>query len=401
MRKIVVSPTLFSEKNISDYKDFYKKYLYPLRRKDTFLKEAESILKRFEEKNVPNHLITDHVADKIVSDATFLLETHIGKGVADQFNQEIPLERTKKFNDNIGDEHWLKSLVTGFAEVLENARAMVEAKWKFKKQYLAFVKACVQYDGLHPDIEKRDPLKFKRFNLWATHYYRSRKPLVVMKCLLSFEEFNAQFLKLYNKRKPIKFGGIIIPFEKLHEIKITTTFLLNDEIELLAHKHRFPWSEEDKDKERFILHCKDETEEYHSNPFEEETTEQSKPAQVQETRVLLIAYPKALKLFNQGIDKYEEGIYLRNSLDDLRLSLELLLKQLLKNRRSLENQLADIGRYKKEKGFSPELLNMFDRLLNYYSSYQNNNVKHDDNVNLAEVELIISLTCTFIVFILK
>jgi hypothetical protein len=401
MRKIVISPTLFSEKNIADYKEFYKGYLLGVKRKDAFLKEADSILKRFEEKNVPHHLMVDQVAENIIRDANSILETYIGKDVVDQFNQEIAFKRSKKFAENIGDEHWLKSLVTGFAEVLENAKASVEARWKFRKQYLAFVKACVQYDGLHPDIEKRDPLKFKRFNVWATHYYRSRKPLVVMKCLLSFEEFNAQFLKLYNKRKPIKFGGIIIPFDKLHEIKITTTFLLNDEIELFAHKHKFTWYEENKDKEQFILHCKDETEEYHSNPFEEETTEQSKPAQVQETRVLLTAYPKALKLFNQGIDKYDEGIYLRNSLDDLRLSLELLLKQLLKNRKSLENQLADLGRYKKEKGFSPELLNMFDRLLNYYSAYQNNNVKHDDNVNLAEVELTISLTCTFIVFILK
>ena len=85
----------------------------------------------------------------------------------------------------------------------------------------------------------------------------------------------------------------------------------------------------------------------------------------------------------------------RNLLDDLRLSLELLLKSIFANGKSLENQIADLGAFIQSKGGSKELSNMFQKLVDYFSKYQNSYVKHDDNVIEEEIEFILELTSSF------
>lgn len=122
---------------------------------------------------------------------------------------------------------------------------------------------------------------------------------------------------------------------------------------------------------------------------------------VKETQHWLSAYKKSFELYNSALDKLNKRIYQRNLIDDLRLSLELLLKELLNNDRPLEKQIADVGQFQKNKGISPETTNMFNTLLDYYGKYQNKYAKHDDNVNEKEIEFIIDLTSTFMKFITK
>jgi hypothetical protein len=86
-------------------------------------------------------------------------------------------------------------------------------------------------------------------------------------------------------------------------------------------------------------------------------------------------------------------------MDDLRLSLELLLKGILKNNKPLEKQTSDIGAYIREKGVSKELINMFIKLVDYYCHYQNTYVKHNDAVVENEIEIIFEMTSSFMKFI--
>lgn len=51
---------------------------------------------------------------------------------------------------------------------------------------------------------------------------------------------------------------------------------------------------------------------------------------IEETQHWLTDYPNASKLYNDCLEKYSNGIPQRNLLDDLRLSLETLLKSILK-----------------------------------------------------------------------
>lgn len=122
---------------------------------------------------------------------------------------------------------------------------------------------------------------------------------------------------------------------------------------------------------------------------------------IEETIHWLQDYPESLKLYQEALDKFENDIYQRNLLDDLRLSLELLLQAINGNKKSLENQLNDIGNYMKTRRVSTEMINMLVKLIDYYTKYQNTYVKHDSTVNENEVEFIIELTSSFMKFIIR
>ncbi|MGA9665188.1 MAG: hypothetical protein WBQ69_01905 [Gallionella sp.] len=116
---------------------------------------------------------------------------------------------------------------------------------------------------------------------------------------------------------------------------------------------------------------------------------------VEETKHWLSKFPASLPLYGQALEKYEHGAFSRNLLDDLRLSLEKLLCALFLNEKSLENQIPMVGSYIKEKGGSPELANMFVKLIDYYAKYHNSYVKHDDAVVEEEIEFILEITSSF------
>ena len=113
------------------------------------------------------------------------------------------------------------------------------------------------------------------------------------------------------------------------------------------------------------------------------------------TQHWLSAFPQSLELYNEAIEKRNSGLYNRNLLDDLRLSLELLLKSLLKNDKSMENQKKDLGNFIQAIGGSKEFTNMFIKLIEYYSKYQNEHIKHDDKVVEIEIDFLIDITSSF------
>ena len=124
-------------------------------------------------------------------------------------------------------------------------------------------------------------------------------------------------------------------------------------------------------------------------------------ALIEQTRHWLADFPESLRLYETALTKLENRLFLRNLLDDLRLSLEKLTQKLLQNNRSLENQIADLGPFLKASGCSKELTNMFQKLIDYYTKYQNTYVKHDDAVIENEIEIIFEMTCSFMRFLVR
>ncbi|MEC1742262.1 hypothetical protein [Schinkia azotoformans] len=122
---------------------------------------------------------------------------------------------------------------------------------------------------------------------------------------------------------------------------------------------------------------------------------------VDETYHWLIDYPRALEKYNESLIKYHANLFVRSSIDDMRLSFELVVKEILCNEKSLENQIQEIGSRLKEKDVSAELRNMYVKLVDYYTKYQNTYVKHDDRVNKNEIEYIIELTSLMMKFLIK
>jgi hypothetical protein len=120
---------------------------------------------------------------------------------------------------------------------------------------------------------------------------------------------------------------------------------------------------------------------------------------VNKTLVQFKDFPIARDRFQIALDKFIQGGDDRSIVDDMRLALELFLREKLGNTLSVEKQIPVLGLFLKDKGASPEIMNMFIKLVDGYMKYQNENVKHGDKLKRDEVELMINLTLTFINFI--
>lgn len=83
----------------------------------------------------------------------------------------------------------------------------------------------------------------------------------------------------------------------------------------------------------------------------------------------------------------------------MRLSLELLVKQILGNGKSLENQTSELGT--KLSGYHTEIRNLVIKTVDYLCKYQNHYVKHNDAVNPEEIDYIIEQTSATINFLIK
>lgn len=122
---------------------------------------------------------------------------------------------------------------------------------------------------------------------------------------------------------------------------------------------------------------------------------------IEDTKHWLDIYQASFKLYDSALTKFNNKIFERNLLDDLRLSLELLLKDIFQNTKSLENQISDIGVFVNQNGGSKEFSNMFRTLVDYFSKYQNTFVKHNDSVIEEEVEFIFEMTSSFMKHLVK
>lgn len=122
---------------------------------------------------------------------------------------------------------------------------------------------------------------------------------------------------------------------------------------------------------------------------------------INNTKHWLDSYSSVLALYSKAIENYKLKSFERSVLDDMRLALEMLLKEIFSNSKSLENQIASVGALVSAEGRSPEFVNMFNKLIDYYCKYQNTYVKHNDKVNVSEVEFIIEMTSIFMRNLIK
>jgi hypothetical protein len=63
--------------------------------------------------------------------------------------------------------------------------------------------------------------------------------------------------------------------------------------------------------------------------------------------------------------------------------------------------MPEVGRFVRERGGSPQLANMFEKLLDYYNKYQNTYVKHDGAVPMLEAEFVLELSACFMKHLIR
>lgn len=95
---------------------------------------------------------------------------------------------------------------------------------------------------------------------------------------------------------------------------------------------------------------------------------------------------KVRKCYNDAIGKMAEGKYDRNSVDDVRLALEIYLKEVLGNDKPLEKQNAALKEYLADHDVSEELIKTHTQSLFNLCNFFNNHAKHDYNVKSEEVD---------------
>ncbi len=115
----------------------------------------------------------------------------------------------------------------------------------------------------------------------------------------------------------------------------------------------------------------------------------------------LSQYPSVHEKYQLALSQVGQNGNERVVLDNLRFAVEQLLKTILKNNKSIEKQKPEILKYLKEFGVSIEIRNLFFSVLNFYENYQNNNVKHGENIGGYDVEFMLYQTGIMINYILK
>lgn len=119
---------------------------------------------------------------------------------------------------------------------------------------------------------------------------------------------------------------------------------------------------------------------------------------IQENLIWLEDHPSTLKAFEQALGMYlgKDGSKYRNLLDNLRFAVEQLLRDILQNQKSLENQKDTLLPWLKSKGLHAHVTGMYhDLLFKHFALYQNDAVKHGEKYAPQEIEFMIYLTGTF------
>lgn len=124
---------------------------------------------------------------------------------------------------------------------------------------------------------------------------------------------------------------------------------------------------------------------------------------VNETLVWLENKPSVSKYYEQALSIYlsKDKSKYRNLLDNLRMSLEQLLRVILNNNKSLEKQQNSLLPWLKNHGIHKQIINMYNDILARFTQYQNDAVKHGDSWSNNEIEFLIYLTGAFMRLLLN
>lgn len=253
-----------SEKNILEYKIFYKTHFLRIKQRDEILKKLYNICERYK-KTQPDSFYIDEDKKQLESEIQHFFSEYFTENILRLYNKKIPLPKIQKGVD-FDKPFWLELLVS-FSNTFEAFDEKYKQVWNYKLNFLRFLYSCLYYYGLHPDILNRDRNIYNRYNFVLEHNFKSNINVKEYKTLLTPELLQREFLSPYENRLPIKINGKLIPFDDIYSIQITSTILLDDEIELFGEKNNFTWNDTIKDEIEFISFCKNETDNILKNPY--------------------------------------------------------------------------------------------------------------------------------------
>lgn len=100
--------------------------------------------------------------------------------------------------------------------------------------------------------------------------------------------------------------------------------------------------------------------------------------------------------------RFYDHLDYRNALDNMRLTIELLIKRITGSEASLENQKSALGKFFEDKDISKEVRNLFFKMLDMYEKIQNHEAKHNlpQNLNSKEIKFLMNQSTVIIKFLI-
>ena len=117
---------------------------------------------------------------------------------------------------------------------------------------------------------------------------------------------------------------------------------------------------------------------------------------------LLETYSIDLKNQWKRTYRFYDHLDYRNALDNMRLTIELLIKRITGSEASLENQKSALGKFFEDKDISKEVSNLFFKMLDMYEKIQNHEAKHNlpQNLNSKEIKFLMNQSTVIIKFLI-
>lgn len=115
-------------------------------------------------------------------------------------------------------------------------------------------------------------------------------------------------------------------------------------------------------------------------------------ALVSEPLEWLAEYPLTKSTFVIALKQYQDGLYFRDTADNLRKALEQFLQEFLCNKKNLENNKIEICRYLGSAGVDGEIAGLFQPLISTYKLINDKYVKHNDLIDKRMLEFLLYQT---------
>lgn len=112
-------------------------------------------------------------------------------------------------------------------------------------------------------------------------------------------------------------------------------------------------------------------------------------------------YPKARKTYITALKQYSDGVYIRDTADNLRKALETFLQEFLNNNKNLETNKTELGKYFATQNVDSGFIAFFQSVINTYKNVNDRAVKHNDAVDEKLLEFLLYQTGVLIRMVLS
>lgn len=135
------------EREIIEYKEFYKKYFMGLQNRNTILKHLAALNQKMALKKNDSILVLDNEYNSLVKEGKDLVKKYFPPQLLSIYEKPLPppaLQNDPEFNNTL--IAILNILVKGF----ESMRVHNQQDFNYKKNLLAYVYGNILHHGLHP-----------------------------------------------------------------------------------------------------------------------------------------------------------------------------------------------------------------------------------------------------------